>query len=319
MPPPRDSSLKRRLSLKAEGLSNPSVGAGMYARRNDAKQAGVGAVNHSASEPSFFADPFSNGVVNHLADASANGDPQATSGLHGTDSVGHPLQAGAPPDASGPFGLHPNEISRQIHSSASYSEASGYEHHPLPGSAHSYVGSPPTSNGHHMASFSGPSGGYAPPQYGAPHMPAHILHRASISGPIMQHGSYGGPTAAAVTTAGLASGAHAGGSITAPPMAGDTAAWAHAHGAPRPHTADGMFGSFGFGANGYAPASTEGSAAAESEVSYARGDHSQHLVSAQPLSTGLVMCRLTVCARLYPYMRSSSTTLLKLVHVRTMG
>lgn len=97
---------------------------------------------------------------------------------------------------------------------------------------------PPGSSHGAGSSHGGYQSHYAPP--------AHMMHRASISGPVMSH--Y--PTHPSVGGATSALAGHS--SIGAPPAAGDFAAWGNASGSARPHTADGMFGGqFGLGAPGW--------------------------------------------------------------------
>ncbi|EPQ28559.1 uncharacterized protein PFL1_03863 [Pseudozyma flocculosa PF-1] len=74
-----------------------------------------------------------------------------------------------------------------------------------------------------------------PSQMPPPLQDSYMLHRASISGPVM--GS---------TPAYSGEGGEAGFATHAPPRAHGLAAWETASGAARPHTADGMFGQFGF-------------------------------------------------------------------------
>lgn len=95
---------------------------------------------------------------------------------------------------------------------------------------------PPGSSGGHGAYASH----YAPPA-------SHMLHRASISGPIMSHHYAGAPGHAGPS--GSATPNNMPHHMGAPPHAGDFAAWGTPSGSARPHTADGMFGGQ-FGAMG---------------------------------------------------------------------
>ncbi|CEH11758.1 related to c2h2 transcriptional regulator [Ceraceosorus bombacis] len=158
------------------------------------------------------------------------------------------------------------------HAGGSYdAEPTSFDSHimnPSDGSAATISASHDYSNGHgsavhHTSSQyqSGPAssaGVMTPPPPGSSHggsthgyyqqPPAHMLHRASISGPVMSHHySHAAPTAAAPV-----SGSASFSSMGAPPHAGDMAAWGNASGSARPHTADGMFGGpFGLGPQGW--------------------------------------------------------------------
>ncbi len=149
----------------------------------------------------------------------------------------------------------------------------------------------PPSSASSSASFGGAQ--YHPPASAHQHYPHHhqqqqhhILHRASISGPIMQHAAYtqqqlnaAAAAAAAASTSSSFSGVSGGtgphgfgsgsgglggffggnggggAAASSSGLSNDMAIWAHAHAvAARPHTADGLFGgSFGFNASGFAP------------------------------------------------------------------
>ena len=153
------------------------------------------------------------------------------------------------------------------------------------------------------ASFSGPSTAYGSSSAHHQYMPAHILHRASISGPIMQHhhgysvptghGAVGGQHAGATGLGGAQPPAAAPTMSAAPPLAGDMAAWAHAHGSARPHTADGFYGPFGFNTGGFPhAASTAGSLTptntAGDDGGFSRNDGSHsHFVSSTLVRSSL--------------------------------
>ncbi|PWN50502.1 hypothetical protein IE53DRAFT_92118 [Violaceomyces palustris] len=94
--------------------------------------------------------------------------------------------------------------------------------------------------------------------YFHPQIPAQsMLHRASISGPVMQNYPQNPEVMAA----------------PAPPRAHDMAAWGNASGGARPHTADGMFGQFGFPAVFSGSSSTGGTESNSSATSVTNGGY----------------------------------------------
>ncbi|KAN0061699.1 hypothetical protein ACQY0O_005691 [Thecaphora frezii] len=104
----------------------------------------------------------------------------------------------------------------------------------------SFSGSNSLSPSAHPASHPTSNGSLPPPQQPGLGLPpalqdSYMLHRASISGPVMGPSpSYQGEAETMAAPA------------PAPPRAHGLAAWETASGAARPHTADGMFGHFGF-------------------------------------------------------------------------
>ena len=196
----------------------------------------------SRGSQSLFTDPFGNGSAT-AADA--------TNGHHGrTETADSALSSAL-----------------SVYSDA----ASGFGDTNPPTSSHGYhMGSPSHNHAQHQqhqhaGSFSGPASAGL---YGGNHytqLPPHILHRASISGPIMQHGAAAGYGPGLATLGGPGGpGSAAAASMQHAAAMGGEHAWAHG---PRPHTADGMFPAFAFGAaNGYGSGHSEHGAPSISSV-----------------------------------------------------